>query len=432
MAAPAAPVTLDDTTREIDRHCRPVLAVWELTLRCDQACRHCGSRAGRARPDELSTAQALQLVEQLAQLGTQEVTLIGGEAYLRDDWLDIARAIRLAGMDLTMVTGGRGLSAQRAEALRELDITNVSVSVDGHEPVHDALRGVRGSWRAALDAIAHLRAVGIAPSANTQICRPNLTGLEGMLVTLLDAGIQSWQVMLTVPMGRAADDPTLILEPFQMIEVMPMVVRAQRVLQARGGRLWPGNNLGYFGPHEHLLRGSMPRGHMAPCGAGRTALGIEADGTVKGCPSLPTQAYAGGNVKTHTLQDIWERAPALRITRGHTRPDLWGYCAGCYYADHCRAGCTWTSHVVLGRAGNNPFCHHRSLEYLQQGVRERLRHVTPASGVPFDHGRFESFLEPWPPDELQRARELVATGEGWLLHTQRAHDRAPVPGPSQQ
>ena len=64
--------------RPLDRRTRPRHAVWELTLRCDQACRHCGSRAGIARPNELSTAECLDLVRQLAELGMMEVTLIGG------------------------------------------------------------------------------------------------------------------------------------------------------------------------------------------------------------------------------------------------------------------------------------------------------------------------------------------------------------------
>jgi hypothetical protein len=102
--------------RPEDAQHRPIIAVWELTLRCDLACRHCGSRAGRARPNELTTTECLGLVEQLAALGVREVALIGGEAYLRDDWLDIVRAIRARGMLPTMTTGGRGLTRQRAEA----------------------------------------------------------------------------------------------------------------------------------------------------------------------------------------------------------------------------------------------------------------------------------------------------------------------------
>jgi MoaA/NifB/PqqE/SkfB family radical SAM enzyme len=79
------PRALHDEVRPIDRHYRPVYAVWEITLRCDLRCLHCGSRAGKARPDELDTAQALDLVDQMAAMSVKEVSLIGGEAYLRDD-----------------------------------------------------------------------------------------------------------------------------------------------------------------------------------------------------------------------------------------------------------------------------------------------------------------------------------------------------------
>jgi MoaA/NifB/PqqE/SkfB family radical SAM enzyme len=101
-------------SREADLRARPIYAVWEVTLRCDLTCRHCSSRAGRARPDELTTAEAFDLVAQLAELGVREVTLIGGEAYLRGDWLEIIQAIRKHKMECTLVTGGRGMTADRA------------------------------------------------------------------------------------------------------------------------------------------------------------------------------------------------------------------------------------------------------------------------------------------------------------------------------
>ncbi|MBN9160059.1 MAG: hypothetical protein J0I07_03765 [Myxococcales bacterium] len=57
--------------------------------------------------------------------------------------------------------------------------------------------------------------------------------------------------------------------------------------------------------------------------------------------------------------------------------DLWGYCATCYYADECKAGCTWTADVLFGKPGNNRYCHHRALELKKCGLRER---VGPARG----------------------------------------------------
>lgn len=405
---------LADETRAIDRRWQPVYAVWETTLRCDLACRHCGSRAGRSRPDELSTEEALDLVRQMAELGVNEVTVIGGEAYLRDDWLEIIRAVRAHKMTCTMTTGGRGLTLERTRAAKEAGLESVSVSVDGLEDTHDALRGVKGSFASAMEAFQNLRAAGIRFSANTQIGRQNLREIPDVFERLVEAGIHSWQVQLTVAMGRAADEPHLLLEPYQMLEVMPMIARIAERARAAKVRVWPGNNIGYFGPYESVLRGTLPRGHMASCGAGRSTLGIEANGDIKGCPSLPTADYVGGNIRENSLRDIWERAAPLRFTRDRTVNDLWGICRGCYYADTCRGGCSWTSTVLFGRPGNNPYCHHRALELLREGKRERVVRVKPAEGKPFDQGLFDIVVEDFPADELSRARELAATGQGWL------------------
>src|SRR5688572_7205743 len=165
---------LADEVRPIDQRWYPVYAVWEVTLRCDLACRHCGSRAGRSRPDELTTEEALDLVAQMAELGVKEVTVIGGEAYLRDDWTEIVRAVRAHGMTATMTTGGRGLDGDRARAAKAAGLQSTSVSVDGLEETHDVLRGVKGSWRSAMDAIANLQAAGIQVACNSQFGRQSI------------------------------------------------------------------------------------------------------------------------------------------------------------------------------------------------------------------------------------------------------------------
>jgi radical SAM protein with 4Fe4S-binding SPASM domain len=221
-------------------------------------------------------------------------------------------------------------------------------------------------------------------------------------------------VQLTVAMGRAVDEPALLLEPYQVIEVMAVLARLKPKADANKIMLWPGNNIGYFGPYETLLKGNMPRGHMNSCGAGRSTLGIEANGDIKGCPSLPTADYVGGNIRDYSLQQIWEQSKPLRFTRDRTVEDLFGFCRDCYYNDTCRAGCSWTTHVLFGKPGNNPYCHHRALELLREGKRERIVKVSEATGQPFDHGKFDIVLEDWPADVKSRAEELVKTGEGWL------------------
>jgi radical SAM protein with 4Fe4S-binding SPASM domain len=393
IAPEAAPtlrrLPLAGEARPTDQQWRPIYCVWEVTLRCDLACRHCGSRAGHARSDELTTEQCLDLVRQMAELGVKEVTLIGGEAYLRDDWTDIVREIKKYGMSATMTSGGRGITKERAEAAARAGLESVSISIDGLEVTHDRLRGVEGSFRSALDALKNLRAAGIRVACNTQINRLSVPDLPELLELIAREGVHSWQIQLTVAMGRAADEPEVLLQPYDLLEFFPLLAKLKQRMVELGVRLWPGNNIGYFGPYETLLKGTMPRGHMASCGAGRSTLGIEADGAIKGCPSLPTEAWTGGNIRDNSLKDIWERSAPLRYTRDRTIDDLWGYCLTCYYADVCRAGCTWTSFVLFGKAGNNPYCHHRALEMQAKGRRERVVRREMAPGLPFDHGKFD-------------------------------------------
>lgn len=83
----------------------PAYVVRELTLRCDQPCTHCGSRAGSARTKELNTEQALDVVSQLAALRAQEMVLIGGEAYLHPGFLETIAALKHLGIRPTMTTG---------------------------------------------------------------------------------------------------------------------------------------------------------------------------------------------------------------------------------------------------------------------------------------------------------------------------------------
>lgn len=393
--APPGPreLPLESEVRPIDRRTRPIYAVWEITLQCDLACRHCGSRAGRARPEELTTEQCLDLARQMAELGIKEVTLIGGEAYLRDDWTQIIAEIRRLGMDCTITTGGRGITPERARQAAQAGLMSANISLDGLEPEHDRLRGVSGSFRAALGAMKHLRAAGVPVAVNTQINRWTQGSLEALLEVLIAERAHGWQLQLTVPMGRAVEEQAALLQPYDLLELFPRLAALVPRAREHGVRIFPGNNLGYFGPYEHLLRAHLPTGHAGSCGAGRATLGIEADGTLKGCPSLQTRDWAGGNILDTPLRDVWERSARLRYTRDRTVDDLWGYCRECYYADLCRGGCTWMAHSLFGKPGNNPYCHHRALEMQRRGQRERVVLKRAAPGLPFDRGEFELIVE---------------------------------------
>jgi len=370
--------------RDIDRECVPIYAVWELTLACDLACRHCGSRAGGARPDELSTEEARDLVRQMAALGVREVALIGGEVYLHDGWLEVVREIRRQGMQSTVVTGGRGMTPERAREAKEAGVQSVAVSIDGARETHDRLRGLSGSYDAAISALENCKAAGLQIAVNTQINRLNLVDLPGVFDVLQRLSAHGWQVQLTVPVGRAADEPEVILQPHDLLELFPLLASLKERADASRIKMMSGNNIGYYGPFEHILRSYTAEKHSDSCSAGRSTLGIESNGDIKGCPSLPTESWVGGNIRAASLQDIWERSSALRHMRDRTDEERWGYCRECYYGEVCKGGCTWMATALFGRPGNNPFCHHRALEMQRMGKRERVVRERPAEGLPFD------------------------------------------------
>ncbi|MEQ1508363.1 MAG: radical SAM protein, partial [Myxococcota bacterium] len=287
---------------------------------------------------------------------------------------------------------GRRLTAEVAREAADAGLRQVSVSIDGLEPTHDRLRSVRGSFRAAIDALGHARDAGMTISANTQWNRLNLPEVEALADRLLDTGIVGWQVQLTGPMGRAADQPEWILQPYELLELVPRLAAVARRAKDRGCAVIAGNNLGYFGPYEADLRGGS---YFQGCVAGKHVLGIESNGDIKGCPSLPSAPYVGGNVRDTPLREIWDNSEALAFARDRDLSELWGRCAGCHYAAVCRGGCSWTAHTLLGRRGNMPYCYHRADQLRSEGLRERLVQVEQAPNRPFDFGRFELVESRW-------------------------------------
>lgn len=373
----------------------PAYAVWELTLRCDQPCGHCGSRAGGPRASELGTAEALAVVDDLKRMGAREVVLIGGEAYLHEGFLEIVAAFKRAGVRASMTTGGRGVTADLARRTRDAGIYLVSVSVDGLERSHDLIRRAPGSFASANATLGYFREAGVRIAANTNINRANRGDLEALYEHLRAQGIKAWQVQITAAIGRAADRPSMLLQPYDLLDVVPRVAALKKRAFRDGITLMPGNNLGYFGPEEALMRSLYEGGrdHFLGCQAGKLVLGIESDGGVKGCPSLQSYAYIGGNLRETPLETIWSESPRLAFARDRTIDDLWGYCRSCPFAEECMGGCSFTAHSLFGRPGNNPYCHFRARSLAAEGKRERLVPTSPAEGSPFDHGLFDIVLE---------------------------------------
>ena len=370
----------------------PLHVVWEITLACNLKCMHCGSRAGKTRANELDINECLDIVDQLKALGTREITLIGGEAFLKEDWLKIVSKISQEGMDCSMQTGGYQLTEERIIAAKNAGIKNIGVSIDGLSQTHDEIRRKRGAFDHATECLRLLLKHDIPASVNTVITTWNKDQLADLLAILINHKVKNWQIQLAVAIGNAVDNDALIIQPY---EVKPLIDHLYELFELGLENdliIQPGNNIGYFGPHEHLWR-QGDSGHYSGCSAGHISMGIEADGTIKGCPSLPTRDYAGGNVRDLSLKELWETSEQLRFSRLRDTNELWGFCKTCYYASVCLGGCSWVSHSLFGRRGNNPFCYHRIGQLEKQGTRERIQKIKEAAKKSFALGLYEIILE---------------------------------------
>jgi hypothetical protein len=77
-------------------------------------------------------------------LGVPEVTLVGGEAYLREDWLFIVRARAVRGVVVNMTTGGGGLARERLLAAKEAGLAGIG---DVRGSRYDSIERIHGSGR---------------------------------------------------------------------------------------------------------------------------------------------------------------------------------------------------------------------------------------------------------------------------------------------
>ena len=113
-----------------------------------------------------------------------------------------------------------------------------------------------------------------------------------------------------------------------------------------------GENLGYYGCKGAQLWDREP---SLGCYAGTRIAGIESDGKVKGCLSMPEE-FVEGNIRDSSFTEIWNNPDGFLYNRRFTRDTATGDCHECKYLPLCRGGCATTSVSATGERANNPYC----------------------------------------------------------------------------
>ncbi|ELY74616.1 TIGR04053 family radical SAM/SPASM domain-containing protein [Natrinema pallidum] len=319
---------------------RPFVLIWELTQACGLACDHCRADAQQRRhPDELSTAEGMELLEDAAEFGDgQLVVLSGGDPLVRDDVADLIAHGDDLGLRMTITPSGTGsLTADRIESMADAGLKRMAVSLDGASPAaHDAFRGEDGSFEETIRAVEDAREAGLPIQVNTTVCRQTVDELPAIRDLLTELGAVMWSVFFLVPVGRgrvlepiAPDRADAVMEWLHEVsETEPFGVKTTEAPQYRRVAM------------QRRADGDETDNGAAGPGAGierRTGI-VAGDGfafvshTGEMFPSgfLPESA---GNVRERPVTELYRESELFQSLRD--RDNLSGKCGACPYRHVC-------------------------------------------------------------------------------------------------
>ncbi len=341
------------------------ICAWELTLACNARCIHCGSSAGTPRKNELTTEEALGLIDDLVSLDCEAITFSGGEPFMRKDWPLLAESLLRAGVRIEAITNGLCVSEQ-ADAIANAGFHNVTFSVDGTAETFDRLRGLTGGLERLLEGVRSIANRGTYIGAVTQINRLNWRELDQIHDLLVTNGFEGWQVQLTMPHGRAAenrDELCLAQQDLLTLEkkLLDLHKKSPIFIQIA-------DNIGYLGRNEPVLRAGASPTHKiwGGCQAGLQVIGITSDGTIRGCLSMPP-ALNEGNIRERPLSEIWNAPEGFSYNRQFNVKSLEGTCADCPLGSLCRGGCKSLAYAITGELHSNPYCLRRLADETNDG-----------------------------------------------------------------
>ena len=331
----------------------PRQAVWEMTLRCNMNCMHCGSRAGKARQDELTLEECKDIAKQLIYMGLEQITLIGGEIFTLDFWHIIARQFVDNGVSTNIITNAYLLGDKQLEQIEKSGIKMVAVSIDGTEETHNLIRGKKDSFERAIKALDILKEKGYQTSVVTTVMKLNIDQLEELYKIFKDHKVDAWQIQLATPMGNASDND-LLVEPERVKDIIDFIVDKRNESDMV---IFPGDDIGYYNEKEEELRGYPGESFIFNgCGAGLFVVGIDSVGNVKGCESLYDDKFIEGNLRKESLEEIWNKEGAFSYNRDFTPDKLTGKCKNCEMGKYCAGGCRQMCYFTSGEYYNNMYC----------------------------------------------------------------------------
>ncbi len=301
----------------------PICLTWELTYACNLACTHCLSSSGRRDPRELTTNEALALIDEIAAMQIFYVNIGGGEPMVRRDFFDVIEYAVARRVGVKFSTNGTRIDRRAAQRLASIDYLDIQVSIDGaDEATNDRVRG-RGSYAAARRAMDNLKDAKFGEfKISVVMTRENVEQLDSFESLAAEYGAQLRLTRLR-PSGRGVD---------VWNELHPTLAQGRALYAWLRDRPSVLTGDSFF----HLSALGSPLEGLNLCGAGRVVCLIDPIGDVYACPFVIHDEFLAGNVRVDGFARVWRDSELFRSLREPSSP---GACVSCGSYDACRGGC---------------------------------------------------------------------------------------------
>lgn len=272
----------------------PLHVAWEVTRRCPLKCLHCLNNCSMDKISELNHKDARQLAGQIIEVKPYNLCFCGGEPFLREDLLDIAKKISSHGIGISMVTSGLiPISQDKAEKIRESGITNLQVSIDGAKAkTHERMRGIPGCFEKTIASAKNVVKSGINLAIAYTPTKFNIPEFSEFVDMAIELGCRNIRIMPVMPLGRALfNEKELFPSGNDYLKLVWTIKQKQYQYVEKNAVIEWGD------PLEHIY--SYAFAQQIPF-----SMDVDKDGSIILSPYLP---IVFGNIKKHTLKEYWDR-----------------------------------------------------------------------------------------------------------------------------
>ena len=333
----------------------PLIVGFSITQACNLRCKLCGVSAGEPFSDELTTAEAKSIIDNLSDAGVLHLSFGGGEPTVRKDIIQLASFASRRIESVGIVSNGFSIDSQMAWEIANAGVKHVMVSLDGSDQkTHDANRG-RGSYDRVIKALKHIKDVQLQARISFTISQTNYNQLPEMIELAQKYGA-SLNVQEFFPKGRGEGKNSLILTRKQRRDMQRLLFETQNRIGAR--RIGFENR--YITSEDKKTQKVCCNTALSSgfydfcvgCFTGIYSLFVSPKGEVRLCGGLGEGKI--GNLKNKSLADIWKNSEILKKIRD--REKLTGRCGKCAYRYIC-GGCRKNAYYFKGDIfAEDPLC----------------------------------------------------------------------------